>query len=40
MKKMGFAEDIFQAAKDYILRSDRIKVLCAKCRRKITLEKF
>lgn len=40
LKKMGFAEEVSQAAKDYVLRSDRIKVLCAKCRRKITLEKF
>lgn len=40
LKKMGFAEGVFQAVRDYVLRSDRIKVLCAKCRRKITLEKF
>lgn len=40
LKGMGFAEDLSQAAKDYVLRSDRIKILCAKCRRKITLEKF
>jgi formate hydrogenlyase subunit 6/NADH:ubiquinone oxidoreductase subunit I len=40
LKSMGFADEVFQAAKDYVLRSDRIKVLCAKCRRRITLEKF
>ncbi len=40
LKGMGFAEDVLQAAKEYVLRSDRIKVLCAKCGRKITLEKF
>lgn len=40
LKSMGFAEDVIQTAKDYILRSDRIKVLCAKCRRKATIEKF
>ncbi len=40
LKAMGFSEDISQAARDYMLRSDRIKVLCAKCRRKVTIEKF
>jgi len=40
LKGMGFVEDVTQAAKDYILRSDRTKVLCAKCRRKATIEKF
>lgn len=40
LKSMGFAEEVLQAARDYVLRSDRIKVLCAKCRRRITLEKF
>ncbi len=39
-KGMAFAADVFQAARDYALRSDRVKVLCAKCRRKVTLEKF
>jgi len=40
MKSMGFAEDVAASAKDYILRSDRIKVLCAKCRRQTTIEKY
>jgi hydrogenase-4 component H len=40
LKGMGFAEGVVQAARDYVTRSDRIKVLCAKCRRKATLEKF
>ena len=40
LKAMGFAEGVLQAAKDYVLRSDRVKVLCAKCRRRVTLEKF
>lgn len=40
LKGMGITEDVGRAARDYALRSDRIKVLCAKCRRKATLEKF
>jgi len=40
LKGMGFAEDVLQAAKDYVVRSDRVKMLCAKCRRKATIEKF
>ena len=40
MKSMGFAEEVSVSAKDYILRSDRIKVLCAKCRRQTTIEKY
>ncbi|MFA5143702.1 MAG: 4Fe-4S dicluster domain-containing protein [Candidatus Omnitrophota bacterium] len=40
LKDMGFAENIAFTARDYALRSDRIKVLCAKCRRKATLEKY
>lgn len=40
IKGMGFADEVSQAAKDFVLRSDRIKVLCAKCRRKATIEKF
>lgn len=44
LKSMGFSEDILQAAKDASLskaptRADRIKVLCAKCRRKATIER-
>lgn len=38
LKGMGFAESVTQAAREYILRSDRVKVLCAKCRRKATIE--
>lgn len=40
LEGMGFADDVTQAAKDYVLRPDRIKILCAKCRRKATIEKF
>lgn len=40
LKGLGFAESVLQAAKDYVLRSDRIKVLCSKCRRSATIEKF
>ena len=40
LKGLGFAEEVLQAAKDYVLRSDRIKVLCSKCRRKATIERF
>ncbi|MFA4981900.1 MAG: 4Fe-4S dicluster domain-containing protein [Candidatus Omnitrophota bacterium] len=40
LKNMGFADNVLQAARDYALRPDRIKVLCAKCRRKATLEKL
>ena len=40
LKSMGFSDEVFQIAKDYILRSDRIKVLCAKCRRKATIERI
>jgi len=40
LKGMGFAEGLAQAAKEYVSRSDRIKILCAKCRRRATIEKF
>ena len=41
LKSMGFSEDVLQAAKDTSLaRADRIKVSCAKCRRKGTIERF
>lgn len=40
LKTMGLADSIFQAARDYVLRSDRIKILCAKCRRRATLERY
>jgi hydrogenase-4 component H len=40
LKGMGFAESVLQAAKDYVARSDRVKILCAKCRRKATIERF
>lgn len=39
LKGMGFAEDVVQAAKEYVLRSDRIKILCSKCRRVTTIER-
>ncbi len=40
LKEMGLADDIFSAAKDYVLRSDRIKILCSDCRRKATIERY
>jgi hydrogenase-4 component H len=40
LKAMGFADPVVRAARDYALRSDRLKVLCAQCRRKTTIEKF
>lgn len=40
LKGLGFADDVLKAAKDYVLRSDRIKILCAKCKRKATIEKY
>lgn len=40
LKKMGFADAVSSAAREYVLRSDRVKILCAKCRRRVTLEKF
>ena len=40
VKGMGFSSDMAASLKDYVARSDRIKVLCAKCRRKATHEKF
>jgi len=38
LKDLGLAEDVERIAKD-LTRSDRIKVVCAMCRRKTTLEK-
>ena len=40
LKDMGLADDVFQTAKDFVLRSDRIKVLCGKCKRKATIERY
>ena len=40
LEGMGFAAGLAQSARDYVLRNDRIKVLCAKCKRKATLEKY
>jgi len=40
LKSLGVAGDVAAAAKDYATRSDRIKVLCAKCRRTATIEKY
>jgi hydrogenase-4 component H len=39
LKSMGIADDVAIAAGDYALRSDRIKILCSKCRRAATIEK-
>ena len=38
LKTMGIAEGVAKSARDYVLRSDRLKVLCARCRRKATIE--
>ena len=41
LKNMGFSDDLQQNLKEGLLqRSDRIKVLCSKCRRSATIEKF
>lgn len=40
LKDMGFADDVFQVARDFVLRSDRIKVLCSKCKRRATIERY
>jgi len=40
LKEMGFAQKIVEPARDYILRNDRLKVLCAKCKRKATIERY
>ena len=41
LKNMGFSDDVLQNMKEGLLqRSDRIKVLCSKCRRSTTIEKF
>lgn len=40
LKTMNFAEEVSQMAREDLIRSDRIKVLCAKCRRRATIEKF
>jgi hydrogenase-4 component H len=39
LKSLGFTDSVLKAARDYVLRSDRIKVLCSKCRRSATIEK-
>lgn len=41
LKGMGLSEDILETVKEDVeVRSDRIKILCSKCRRKATIEKF
>ena len=41
LKNMGFSDDVLQNTKEGLLkRSDRIKILCSKCRRGTTIEKF
>ena len=41
LKSMGFSEDVLQVAKDASMtRADRIKVLCAKCKRRTTIERI
>lgn len=40
LEGMGFADEVRQTAKDYVLRSDRIKILCSKCRRRATIERY
>ncbi len=39
LKNLALIPDIERIAKEDLTRSDRIKILCAKCRRKTTLEK-
>lgn len=40
LKGMGFSEDVMQIVKEASMtRSDRIKILCAKCRRSATIER-
>lgn len=40
LKGIGFSESVVRSAREYVLRSDRVKVLCSKCRRKAALEKL
>jgi formate hydrogenlyase subunit 6/NADH:ubiquinone oxidoreductase subunit I len=41
LKSTGFSQDVLQAASDASLtRADRIKVLCAKCKRRTTIERI
>lgn len=40
LKEMGFTDDVSYAAKDFVLRSDRIKILCSDCRRRATIERY
>lgn len=40
LKRMGFDEELFQTAKEYVGRSDRVRILCAKCKRKATIERY
>ncbi len=39
LKSMGLVDGVFEIAKEDLTRSDRIKIVCAKCRRKATIEK-
>lgn len=40
LKGLKLAEDVTETARDYILRHDRIKILCAKCKRKAAIERY
>ena len=41
LKSMSFSEDVLQTAGDVTMtRPDRLKVLCAKCKRKTTIERI
>ena len=41
LKDMGFSESVLDVVRDGLrARSDRIKILCSKCRRRATIEKF
>jgi len=40
LKDLGFVDEVSQIAKEDLVRSDRIKIICAKCRRRVTIEKF
>lgn len=39
LKAMRFADDVARMAREDLVRADRIKIICATCRRKATIEK-
>jgi len=40
LKGLGLADNVLTATRDYVLRSERVKVLCAKCKRKAVIERY